>query len=139
MVLVLSMLWRKTFLSKVGRKEDTALGNTVKQYATKIQGSIATHALIRTRSFIIIMGFPGLVHRQGFASWNINIPCHNFSVDCCVCLPSILYFSCWTCFVLVFLLFRWSLPIIYHMSDLVDYLIFYCFCWMFECRQWKSC
>ena len=61
---------------------------------TKIQGSIDPHALIRTRNFIIIMGFPGLFQRQGLDSWNINILCHNFSFCFCVCLPSILYFTC---------------------------------------------
>ena len=69
------------------RKHDT-------KYATKIQGSIDPHALIRTRSFIIVIGFTGLIQRQGLASWKINVLCHNVSVDCYVCLPYILYFAC---------------------------------------------
>ena len=47
-----------------------------KKDATKRQGSIAPHALIITRNFIIVMGFPVLIKRQGIASWNINILCH---------------------------------------------------------------
>ena len=30
-------------------------------YATKRRGSIATHAMINTRNFITVMGFPGLI------------------------------------------------------------------------------
>ena len=80
----------------------------------KRKGFIAPHALIKTRDFIIVMGFPGLVQIQGLDYWNINALCHNFLVDCCVCLPSILYFALWACFVLVLFLFYWSLPVIYH-------------------------
>ena len=58
--------------------------------ATKIQGSIDPHALIRTRNSIIAMGFPELIQIKGLASCNINILCHHFSVDCCFFLPSIL-------------------------------------------------
>ena len=49
-----------------------------KKYATRIQGLIAPHALIRKRHFIIVMGSPGSVQRKGLASSNINILCHNF-------------------------------------------------------------
>ena len=42
-------------------------------------------------------------------------------------LSSILYFISWTCFVLVFFLFHWSLPVIYHMSALIDHLILFFF------------
>ena len=66
----------------------------VEKDASKIQGSIAPHALMKTGDFIIVMGFPRQIQRQGLASWNINALCHNVSVDCCVCLPSILYFTC---------------------------------------------
>ena len=38
------------------------------KYATKRQSSIAPHPLIRTRNFINVMGFPGLVQRQGLVS-----------------------------------------------------------------------
>ena len=51
-----------------------------KKYATKIQGSIAPHDLTITRNFIIVMGFKGLVHWKGLASWNMNILSHNFQL-----------------------------------------------------------
>ena len=41
------------------------------KYATKIQGSIAPHALMKTRYFINVTGFPGLIHQQGLVSCNI--------------------------------------------------------------------
>ena len=41
--------------------EDTAVGNMVKKDATKRQGSIAPHVLMKTRNFIIVRGFPRLV------------------------------------------------------------------------------
>ena len=66
----------------------------VEKDTTKIQGSIAPHEIMNTRYFIIFVGFPGLIQRQGLASWNINALCHNVSVDCCVFIPSILYFTC---------------------------------------------
>ena len=124
-----------TFLGRVKRgyfcrKHD-------KKYSTKRQGSVASHALIRTRNFIIVIGFSWLIQRQGLYSWNIKIICHNFSVNP-FCLPSILYFTCWTLFLFVFFLFCWSLPVLYHMSDLIGILILYCFCWLFECMWWKS-
>ena len=90
MVLILSMSWIEIWLCKVGCTEDTVVGNMVKKYDTKRKAYIATHDLIRTRYFIIVMGFPGLFQRQGLDSWNIIILCHNFLVDCCTCLPSIL-------------------------------------------------
>ena len=80
----------------VMKKDDPYLGSAKigycckkhdKKYPTKRQGSIASRAMINTRSFIIYMGFPGLNQRQGLASWNLNILCHNFSVDCCVFSP----------------------------------------------------
>ena len=45
----------------------------MKKYATKIQGSIAPRALIKTGNFITVMDFTGLIQRQGLASWNMNI------------------------------------------------------------------
>ena len=57
--------------------------------------------------FIIAVGFPGSIQRKLLTYWNINVLCHNVSVDCCDCLPSILYFTCWTPFVVVFFLFHW--------------------------------
>ena len=77
-----------------GRKEDTVVGNTVEKDAAKRQGSIATHALMKTRDFIIVVGFPGSIKGQVLAYWNLNSLCHNVSVYCCVCLPSTLYFTC---------------------------------------------
>ena len=79
---------------RVRAKSDTSIVNIIKTDATKRQSFIATYALIRTRKFTIVISFPGLIQRQGLASWNINILCHNVSVGCCVCIPSILYFNC---------------------------------------------
>ena len=76
--------------------------------ATKRQGYIDPHSLIRTRDFIIVMGFKGSIQRKGLDSWNIKIICHNVSVDYCVCIPSNFYCTCWTRFVLVFFLLHWS-------------------------------
>ena len=59
MVIILSMLWRKICLWKVGFTEDTVVGNMVEKYATKRQGSITPYALMKTRNFIIFMWFPG--------------------------------------------------------------------------------
>ena len=114
-------------LYKVVFTEDTYVGNTVKKDSTKRRSSIAPHALIIIINVIIVMVFPGLFHRKGLDSWNINIVCHNVSVDCFDFIPSILYFECWNCFVLVLFLFHWSLPVIYHISYLIDYLVFYFF------------
>ena len=46
---------------------------------------------MRKINFSTVMGFLRLVQQQGLASWNVNIPCHNFLVDFCFFLPSILY------------------------------------------------
>ena len=81
-------------LYKVGFTEDTSVGNMVKKDATKRQGSIAPYTLIRTINFIIVMGFPGLFQRKGLTYGNINILWNKDPVDLCVCLPSILYFTC---------------------------------------------
>ena len=56
----------------------------VEKDATKRQGYIVPHALIRTRYFIIVMCFPGLVKRQGLASWNIKIYVTIFSILLCL-------------------------------------------------------
>ena len=40
----------------------------MKKHATKIRGYIDPRALIKTRNFITVMGFMGLIHRQGLAS-----------------------------------------------------------------------
>ena len=52
------------------------MGKMIKIYATKRQGSIAPYALIRTRKFIIVIGFPGLIQRQGLASWTLPAKYH---------------------------------------------------------------
>ena len=39
-----------------------------KKDATKRKGFIAPHYMKRTVNYIIVMGFPGLIHRQGFTS-----------------------------------------------------------------------
>ena len=44
--------------------EDTSVGNMIKINATKIQGSMAPHALKRKIDIIIVIGFPILVQRQ---------------------------------------------------------------------------
>ena len=104
----------------------------------KMQGYIAPHGLIRKINFIIVMSFPGLVHRQGFDFWNIKIICHNISVDCCV--VSFTNFTLYVelVFVLFFFLLHLSLPVIYHVSALIYYLIFYWLCWMFERIWWQT-
>ena len=53
--------------------EVTEIGIIVKKDAMKIQGSIAPHPLIITRSFIIVMGFQGLVQIQGHDYWKIKL------------------------------------------------------------------
>ena len=65
-----------------------------KKSDTKRRGSITPRAMIKTRNFINVMGFTGLIQRQVLASWNINTVQKKYSVDCCVCFPSILYFTC---------------------------------------------
>ena len=137
-ILILSMLWRNMWIYLVRWREDTDVVNMIKNNATKRQGSITPHALLRTIKYIIFMGFPWLIQRQGLDSWNINIICHNFSVDCCVCLPYIIYFTCCHHFVIFFFLFHWSLPVIYYMSALIKFFILYYFCWLFECVWWQT-
>ena len=66
----------------------------MKKDATKRRGSIAAHALIKTRNFINVMGFPGLIQKQGLSLCNINIVWSKYSVDSCICLPLTLYFTC---------------------------------------------
>ena len=80
MIQILSMLWRNMCIYKVGYTEDTVVVNMVKKDTTQRQGSIAPHALIKTRNFIIVMGFPVLVQIQGLASWNISIICQIFQL-----------------------------------------------------------
>ena len=61
---------------KVMVRRNTAVGNMVKKYATKRQGSITPHTLTKKIYFIIVMGFTEQIQSQGIASWNINILCH---------------------------------------------------------------
>ena len=125
-------------LTTAGWEEVTALGNMMNKYSTKIQGSIAPYALIKTRNFITVMGFPGSIQRQGLASWNIKIIQKKYLVHFCACIPSIIYFTCWTHVVIVFFLFHLSLLVIIHMSAMIDNLTLCCFCWLFECMLWQS-
>ena len=53
-ILIHSMLWRIVYFSKVGWTEDTAVVNMVKEDATKIQGYISPHDLIRTRNLLFL-------------------------------------------------------------------------------------
>ena len=36
-------------------------------------GSVPPRGLIKTRTFIAVVDFSGMIHRLGLASWNINI------------------------------------------------------------------
>ena len=98
------------------------------KYATKRQGSFSSYALIRTRKFVIFIGFPGLFHRQGLSSWKINIIYHNF-FSWLLCLSpfhTLLYRLNFFC--ACFLPFPLITPCnIYCISDMMDYLILYCF------------
>ena len=53
------MLLRNIFIRKVGFIEDTVVGNMVEKDVTKRQGYIAPHDIMKTRDFIVVMGFPG--------------------------------------------------------------------------------
>ena len=97
--------------------------------------------------YISILFFPchGKAHIyscHGFSSINLEISScfmehqhfmEKNPVDCFVCLPSTLQFICWTRSVIFFFLFHWSLPVIIHLSGMVEILTLYCFCWLFEC------
>ena len=67
------------FISKVWCTENTAVGKMIRKDATNRKGYIYPHSLIRTRNFIIIMGFTGLFQRLGLSSLNINIICNFFN------------------------------------------------------------
>ena len=64
------------------------------KYATKRRGYTSARALINTRNVFTVMGFTVLIQIWGLASWNINILWNKDSFDWCVCLVSILYFTC---------------------------------------------
>ena len=64
--------------------------------ATKIRSSISPGALINTINVVTVLGFLWLIQRRGLASCNISILWNRYSVDWCVCLTSILYFTCLT-------------------------------------------
>ena len=51
-------------LTVAGGEEVTAVGNMMKKVATERQGSIDPRALIKTRNFITVMDFPGLIQRR---------------------------------------------------------------------------
>ena len=86
MILTLPMPLRNMIIIVTVRKEDNALGNmTKKSYKNMI--FIAPHALIKTRNFINIMGFPWLIQRRWISSCNTNILWNKDSVYWCVCIP----------------------------------------------------
>ena len=60
----------------------------------EMRGYIAPLALINTRDLINVVGFSGQIQRLGIASWNIKIVLNKYSADCCVCLPSVVNFTC---------------------------------------------
>ena len=78
-------------------------GKHDEKYATKIWDCIAPRSLIKTGKFITVMGFPGLIKIWIIDSRSINILRNKGSLDCCVCLPSTLYFTCWTHFCACFI------------------------------------
>ena len=132
-IITLPIQWIKKRLTVSRCKEGTSVGNMMKKDDTKIPSSIDPRSLIKTKKFITVMFFPAIVQRLGIASWNINIVSNKYSVKCFAYLPSILYFPCWICFVLVLFLFYWSLPVIIHMSALIENLYFCSFFWLFGC------
>ena len=106
------------------RKHDTDMLQNTRFYCSMCSD--------KNKNFYYCHGFSGLIQRHGLDYWNISSICQKISVDCCICLPSTLYFTCWNCFVIVFFLFHLSLPVIYHMSALIEILILYCYCWLFK-------
>ena len=102
-ILTIAMPWKIISLTVSGQKYDTDLGSMIKKMLRKDGGSISPCALINTRNFITVIGFLVLIQRRVISSWNINIVWRKYSVDCCVCLPSILHFTCWTHFCACFL------------------------------------
>ena len=64
---------KKDDLYSVKVKNDAALGNKMKCFSTKIQGSIVPYDMINTRNFITVMDFTGLIKIRGLASWDIII------------------------------------------------------------------
>ena len=120
-------------LNVEGWKWDTSIGNMMKNML-KIQGSIAPRALINIGNFINVMGFPGLIHIQGLSSCNINIAWNKYSVDCCICIPSTLYFNCWTHFCAWFLPDPVILPVPIPASSLTENLtLFFIFGFLYVC------
>ena len=71
---------RKPCIHRIGKSDEL----TIKLYSC--------HDI--NMKFLVVVTPPSIyqVRRQVIAYWNINILCNNVSVDCCVCLPSILYF-----------------------------------------------
>ena len=140
MILTTTPPWINTSLNVAGWRYGTDLGNMMKKYATKRQGSIDPSALMKTRNVITVMGFPCLLHIRGLASWNINIVLKKDSVDCFACLSSTLYFNRWS--PLCASLFFCSIN-----HPLFQYLCLLCLkfqpctfiCWRFKCMLWQPC
>ena len=84
----------------------------------------------KNKKITIVVGFPVLIQRQGLASWNINIICHNFSVDCCVLYPfhTLLYLlnSFCACFIPVPFIATYNMSYICCDWNLDLVLFFYC-------------
>ena len=74
----------------------------MKKHATKRRDYIAPCDMTKTRNFINVMDFPGLIQIGWFSSRNIKILWEKDSVGCCACLPSILYFTCFELFLCLF-------------------------------------
>ena len=94
---------------------------------TQKRCSIAPRALIKTRKFSTVMGFPGIIHRWGLASWNINVAWPIFRlIDVFVSLLS-LTLPVELIFVLFLFLFHLSPHVPIHMSALLEILTLCCF------------
>ena len=129
-ILTIAIPWINMRLTLEGWKEDTSQGNMMRKDATKIRSSISPGALINTINVVTVLGFLWLIQRRGLASCNINILWNRYSVDWCVCLTSILYFTCLTsicdCFIPVPLITPCSNP--YILSGWNFELVL--FCWL---------
>ena len=102
-------------------------------------GFIAPRALIKTRIFITVIFFPGIIQRWGLASWTIDI-LQPF-IQLIGVFASLLSFTLPVelVFVLVFFLFHWSHPVPIPMSALLENLTLCCFYWLFESMWWQAC
>ena len=90
------------------------------------------------KNFITDMGFPGFIQKGVLASWNINIVWNKDSFYWCVCLPYIIWFTCWThfcaCFLPVLFITPCSNPYVFSAWN-IDPVFFL----LFECMWWHTC